>query len=154
MASHGRRLLIALQLADAGLLREPLLYVSLHFKEHRQTFDAARRAEHVAHADPRTACVHARRALKLAVGWVYKHDPALRLPYDDRVSAAHPTLRRLDHVQGGARRGAHRLYRNRPIERGERPAVRVRQSEQIHIGQLTVTRNECQIEPCAIRERH
>jgi Fic family protein len=32
------RLLIALQLADAGLLREPLLYVSLHFKEHRQTY--------------------------------------------------------------------------------------------------------------------
>jgi Fic family protein len=32
------RLLIALQLADAGLLREPLLYVSLHFKENRQTY--------------------------------------------------------------------------------------------------------------------
>ena len=32
------RLLIALQLADAGLLREPLLYLSLHFKEHRQTY--------------------------------------------------------------------------------------------------------------------
>ena len=27
-----------MQLADAGLLREPLLYVSLHFKEHRQTY--------------------------------------------------------------------------------------------------------------------
>ena len=32
------RLLIALQLAADGLLREPLLYVSLHFKEHRQTY--------------------------------------------------------------------------------------------------------------------
>lgn len=32
------RLLIALQLADDGLLREPLLYLSLHFKEHRQTY--------------------------------------------------------------------------------------------------------------------
>lgn len=32
------RLLIALQLAHDGLLREPLLYVSLHFKEHRQTY--------------------------------------------------------------------------------------------------------------------
>jgi Fic family protein len=32
------RLLIALQLAAAGLLREPLLYLSLHFKEHRQTY--------------------------------------------------------------------------------------------------------------------
>jgi Fic family protein len=32
------RLLIALQLADDGLLREPLLYLSLHFKEHRRTY--------------------------------------------------------------------------------------------------------------------
>jgi len=32
------RVLIALQLADDGLLREPLLYLSLHFKEHRRTY--------------------------------------------------------------------------------------------------------------------
>src|SRR5262249_2142138 len=32
------RLLIALQLADDGLLREPLLYLSLHFKAHRRTY--------------------------------------------------------------------------------------------------------------------
>jgi Fic family protein len=32
------RLLIALQLATDRLLREPLLYLSLHFKEHRQTY--------------------------------------------------------------------------------------------------------------------
>lgn len=32
------RLLIALQLAADGLLREPLLYLSLHFKQHRQTY--------------------------------------------------------------------------------------------------------------------
>jgi Fic family protein len=32
------RLLIALQLAADGLLRQPLLYLSLHFKEHRQTY--------------------------------------------------------------------------------------------------------------------
>jgi Fic family protein len=32
------RLLIALQLAADGLLREPLLYLSLHFKEHRRTY--------------------------------------------------------------------------------------------------------------------
>jgi Fic family protein len=32
------RLLIALQLANDHLLREPLLYLSLHFKEHRQTY--------------------------------------------------------------------------------------------------------------------
>lgn len=32
------RLLIALQFAADGLMREPLLYLSLHFKEHRQTY--------------------------------------------------------------------------------------------------------------------
>ena len=32
------RLLIALQLVHDGLLREPLLYLSLYFKEHRQTY--------------------------------------------------------------------------------------------------------------------
>lgn len=32
------RLLIAMQLAADGLLREPLLYLSLHLKEHRQTY--------------------------------------------------------------------------------------------------------------------
>ncbi len=32
------RLLIALQLAADGLLREPMLYLSLHFKENRQTY--------------------------------------------------------------------------------------------------------------------
>ncbi|MGQ0656816.1 MAG: Fic family protein [Chromatiales bacterium] len=32
------RLLIALQLCADGLLREPLLYLSLYFKEHRQTY--------------------------------------------------------------------------------------------------------------------
>lgn len=32
------RLLIALQLAADGLMRQPLLYMSLHFKEHRRTY--------------------------------------------------------------------------------------------------------------------
>jgi len=32
------RLLIALQLSADGLMREPMLYLSLHFKEHRQTY--------------------------------------------------------------------------------------------------------------------
>jgi Fic family protein len=32
------RLLIALQLVSDGLLREPMLYLSLYFKEHRQTY--------------------------------------------------------------------------------------------------------------------
>jgi type I restriction enzyme R subunit len=50
-------------------------------------FDAAARAEAAVHADPRTACFYARRALELAVSWAYKHDAALRLPYQDNLSA-------------------------------------------------------------------
>ncbi|MCC6867319.1 MAG: DUF4145 domain-containing protein, partial [Burkholderiales bacterium] len=50
-------------------------------------FDAAARAETAVHADPRTACFYARRALELAVSWAYKHDAALKLPYQDNLSA-------------------------------------------------------------------
>jgi len=49
--------------------------------------DAAMRAESSVHADPRTACFYARRALELAVSWAYKHDAALKLPYQDNLSA-------------------------------------------------------------------
>ena len=34
-----------------------------------------------------TACFYARRTLELAVSWAYKHDAALRLPYQDNLSA-------------------------------------------------------------------
>ena len=47
--------------------------------------DAAGRAERAVHSDPRTACFYARRALELAVGWAYKHDPALPPPYQDNL---------------------------------------------------------------------
>ena len=50
-------------------------------------FEAAEKAEAAVHGDPRTACFYARRALDLAVAWAYKHDPALRLPYQDNLSA-------------------------------------------------------------------
>ena len=50
-------------------------------------FEAAGKAESAVHADPRTACFYARRALELAVAWAYKHDPALKLPYQDNLSA-------------------------------------------------------------------
>ena len=36
-------------------------------------FEAAGKAEAAAHADPRTACFYARRALELAVAWAFKH---------------------------------------------------------------------------------
>lgn len=50
-------------------------------------FDAASRAEMAVHSDPRTACFYARRTLELAVAWAYKHDPSLKLPYQDKLSA-------------------------------------------------------------------
>ncbi len=50
-------------------------------------YEAAAKAEAVAYSDPRTGCFYARRALELLVHWIYKHDPALRLPYQDTLSA-------------------------------------------------------------------
>ena len=50
-------------------------------------FDSAQKAEASVYPDPRTACFYARRTLELAVAWMYKHDPALRLPYQDNLSA-------------------------------------------------------------------
>ena len=49
--------------------------------------EAAGRAEGAVHSDPRTACSYARRTLELAVSWAYKHDAALKLPYQDNLSA-------------------------------------------------------------------
>src|SRR5258705_10267604 len=56
-------------------------------REWSAVFDAAARAETGVHADPRAACFYARRALELAVAWAYKHDAALKLPYQDNLSA-------------------------------------------------------------------
>jgi type I restriction enzyme R subunit len=50
-------------------------------------FEAASRAEAAVYADPRTSCFYARRALELAVAWAFKYDPALKLPYQDNLSA-------------------------------------------------------------------
>lgn len=49
--------------------------------------EAAVKAETAAHADPRAACFYVRRALEIAVGWIYKYDSKLRLPYQDNLSA-------------------------------------------------------------------
>lgn len=49
--------------------------------------EAATKAEASANPDPRTACFYARRALELAVKWAFKADAALRLPYQDNLSA-------------------------------------------------------------------
>jgi type I restriction enzyme R subunit len=55
--------------------------------EWARVFEAARQAEHHAHGDARSACFYARRALELAVNWLYTHDKALKLPYQDNLSA-------------------------------------------------------------------
>ena len=52
-----------------------------------EVYEAASRAALGAHPDPRAACFYARRALELAVAWAYKHDAALKLPYQDNLSA-------------------------------------------------------------------
>ena len=52
-----------------------------------ELFTSAARVEALSLIDPRGACFYARRTLELAVNWLYAHDPALVLPYDDRLSA-------------------------------------------------------------------
>ena len=49
--------------------------------------ESAQKAASTVYPDPRTACFYARRSLELAVAWMYKHDSALRLPYQDNLSA-------------------------------------------------------------------
>ena len=58
-------------------------------------FGAASKAEGMANMDARTSCFYARRTLELAVGWLYKHDKSLRLPYQEHLSALihEPTFR-------------------------------------------------------------
>lgn len=57
--------------------------------------EAALKAEGFVNTDARTSCVYARRTLELAVSWLYKHDKAFRLPYQDNLSALlhEPTFR-------------------------------------------------------------
>ena len=62
-----------------------------------ELFEAAAKAESLANADARTSCFYARRGLEQAMHWLFKHDPALRLPaYEDNLSALihEPTFRK------------------------------------------------------------
>lgn len=52
-----------------------------------EVHEAAKKAEAAVHPDARTACFYARRALELAVHWAFKYDPALKVPYQDNLSA-------------------------------------------------------------------
>jgi type I restriction enzyme R subunit len=57
--------------------------------------EAAVKAEALAYSDARSACFYARRTLELAVHWLYKNDSALKLPYQEHLSALihEPTFR-------------------------------------------------------------
>jgi type I restriction enzyme R subunit len=52
-----------------------------------ELLEAAIKAEASVYPDPRAACFYARRALELAVQWLYKNDKSLKLPYQDNLSA-------------------------------------------------------------------
>jgi len=52
-----------------------------------QLFAEGQKAEALVVPDPRTACFYTRRTLELAVTWLYKSDSALKLPYQDNLSA-------------------------------------------------------------------
>ncbi len=64
-------------------------------REWPAVLEAASKAEAAVHSDARTACFYARRALELTVDWAFKFDPALKLPYQDNLSALihEPTFR-------------------------------------------------------------
>jgi type I restriction enzyme R subunit len=50
-------------------------------------YEAAAKAESAVFPDPRTSCFYARRALELLVGWAFKSDATLKLPYQENISA-------------------------------------------------------------------
>ena len=52
-----------------------------------ELYDAATKAEALVYPDARAACFYTRRALELAVAWLYQHDRTLILPYQDHLSA-------------------------------------------------------------------
>src|ERR1051326_7739567 len=58
-------------------------------------YESAARAEALVNPDSRASCFYARRALELAVTWLYQSDRALKLPYDTQLSALihEPTFR-------------------------------------------------------------
>jgi type I restriction enzyme R subunit len=70
---------------------------NFHFlaTEWPEVLEPAAKAEELAYSDPRAACFYTRRALEMAMAWLYKHDAALRLPYQDSLNALlhEPTFR-------------------------------------------------------------
>ena len=55
--------------------------------EFRAIAESATKAEGHIMGDPRAACFHARFTLEAIVHWLYRHDAALRMPYDQSLGA-------------------------------------------------------------------
>lgn len=101
--------------------------MSIHFQflqsEWPQLYEAAAKAESFVYPDPRAACFYSRRALELAVTWLFECDGSLREPYKDDLSAylfepsfkslVGPALHtKLDIIR---RNGNHAVHSNRAI---------------------------------------
>jgi type I restriction enzyme R subunit len=50
-------------------------------------FEHATHAESLVYTAPRASCFYARFTLEQAVHWLYKNDPYLQLPYDNKLGA-------------------------------------------------------------------
>lgn len=64
--------------------------MSTHFQflqaEWPKVYEAVFKAESLAHPDPRTACFYSRRALEIAVNWLFECDHTLSQPYKKDLS--------------------------------------------------------------------
>lgn len=65
--------------------------MSVHFQflksEWAKLYEAAIKAESLAYPDPRTACFYSRRALEIAIAWLFECDNSLTPPYKTDLSA-------------------------------------------------------------------
>ncbi len=65
--------------------------MSIHFQflqtEWSKVHEAAAKAESLAYPDPRTACFYSRRALEMAIAWLFECDSSLIQPYKTDLSA-------------------------------------------------------------------
>jgi type I restriction enzyme R subunit len=64
---------------------------SIHFQflkaEWPRLHEATAKAESLAYPDPRTACFYSRRALEIAVTWLFDYETNLTPPYKNDLSA-------------------------------------------------------------------
>lgn len=74
-------------------------------------YETAVQMEAYVRSDPRSACFYARRAVELAVRWLYLHDRAFQPPYDERLESLlnEPSFRA--HVPTAVYEKAHYLRR-------------------------------------------